>query len=102
MSEGFRRFLAAFCLTCLLAFTVSGGLIAYDRMERTQNGAPEIKGGELLLGSHAYPFDLSDADDLISRLSAAAERVGGIPFAFSVSLKGASEWIASALHQIFT
>lgn len=102
MSKGFRRFLTAFCLTCLLAFTISGALVAYDRMERTQNGAPEIESGTLILGSHAYPFDLSGTADLISHLHAAAERFGGMPFVFSVSLKGAAEWIAGIFHQIYT
>lgn len=101
MNEGLRRFLTAFCLTCLLAFTISGALVAYDRMERTQNGAPEIVNGELALGSHAYSFDLSGANDLLARLHAAAERLGGVPFAFSHSLKGAAEWIAGVLYQAY-
>lgn len=101
MSEGLRRFLTAFCLTCLLAFTISGALVAYDRMERTQNGAPEIASGELALGSRAYSFDLSGANDLLARLYAAAERFGGMPLAFSASLKGASEWIAGVLYQTY-
>ena len=94
MNEGLRRFLTAFCLTCLLAFTISGALIAYDRMERTQSG-------ELALGSRAYSFDLSGANDLFARLYDAAKRFGGMPLAFSASLKGASEWIAGVLYQTY-
>ena len=86
MNEGLRRFLTAFCLTCLLAFTISGALIAYDRMERTQNGAPEVTSG---------------ANDLFARLYDAAKRFGGMPLAFSASLKGASEWIAGVLYQTY-
>ena len=100
MNEGLRRFLTAFCLTCLLAFTISGALIA-DRMERTQNGAPEVTSGELALGSRAYSFDLSGANDLFARLYDAAKRFGGMPLAFSASLKGASEWIAGVLYQTY-
>ena len=101
MNEGLRRFLTAFCLTCLLAFTIYGALIAYDRMERTQNGAPEVTSGELALGSRAYSFDLSGANDLFARLYDAAKRFGGMPLAFSASLKGASEWIAGVLYQTY-
>ena len=91
MKEGLRRFFTAFCLTVLLALTAAGGLVAYDRMERTLNGAPQVSENELLLGSRVYPFDLEPAVGLLSRFSEAARYAGGLPALFSLMLGGISE-----------
>lgn len=93
MNRGTRRFFMAFLLTMLIALTAAGGLVAYDRMERTVNGAPEAEIGRLVLGSRSYPFDMRQADHIIVTFRRAANHIGGPFLVFSELLDGTAAWI---------